>query len=337
MENTRTPTRRFALLATVVVALGSLVACSSGPVGRSVAATVEGREISVDQVTDLIEAQQRYLESQVDQPGTDPQALAAALAGITGAGTDTYNMAEASAALESWITYTILIADIEANGGEVTDADRDAARADLVTRLGSEEALAAVDQVLLDFSIDSIAADTVARRLAAEQSTADPEQRIQELFEEIGPTRPLCLNLIVSETEADSQAALARIDAGEEFGAVAAEVSADPATAAANGFAGCASVEQAAEYFGGDYSTAAEGEVIGPVPLNELFVLVEVDSTTGPTLEQMRPELEEQVAAEETNVTGEYVLGLALAADVTVDPRFGTWDAETGTLTPPVA
>jgi hypothetical protein len=71
VENTRTPNRRFALLAAVVLALGTLVSCGSGPVGQSVAATVEGRDIGVDQVTELVEAQMRYTEAQADNPELD--------------------------------------------------------------------------------------------------------------------------------------------------------------------------------------------------------------------------------------------------------------------------
>lgn len=334
MEISHLPTRRLSVLVLVVVTL-TLAACGAGPVGQTPAATAEGRDIGPDKVTDLLAAQQRYIESQADNPGADPQQVADALAGFTGQGEETYDMGEAAAALQSWINYTIVLADIERNGESITDADREAARTDLITQLGGEEALEAVDPELLKFSIDSAASYKALDRVVAAQPSDDREQRLQDLYDEVAPQRPLCLNLIVSETEDDANAALARIEGGEEFGAVAGEVSADPATAANGGFAGCASVEQAAEYFGGDYSTAAAGDVIGPVSMNQLFVLVEVESTTGPSFEQLRPELEQQLAAEDTNRVGEYLLELQANADVTVDPRYGTWDSETGTVTPP--
>lgn len=321
----------------VVLAVVSLTlaACGTGPVGRAPAATVDGRDIGPDKVVDLLAAQERYIESQGDNPEADATQVAQALAGFTGQGEDTYAMDEAASALQSWINYTIVLADIERNGESVTDADREAARGDLITQLGGAEALDAVDPELLEFSIDSAASYKALDRVVAAQPSDDREQRLQELFDEVAPQRPLCLNLIVSETEDDANAALARIEAGEDFGAVATEVSADPSTAANGGFAGCASVEQAAEYFGGDYSTAAEGDVIGPVSMNQLFVLVEVESTTGPSFEQLVPELEQQLAAEDENRVGEYLLELQANADVTVDPRYGTWDAETGTVVPP--
>jgi len=337
VESSRFRIRRPALLGAVLLLVGALSACGTGPVGQRAAATVDGQEISVDKITRLLEAQTRYLESQRDQPGVDPAAVEQALASVSGTGTGTFAMGEATAALQAWINYQIVLADVEANGESITDADREQARTQLAAQVGGEEVLDGLDAELIQFTIDSAAADIAIDRVVAQLPVEDRDQRLQELFEQVAPTRPLCLSIIVSETEADSQAALERVEAGEEFSLVATEMSADPATAEDGGFSGCASVERAGEFFGGDYSTAAEGDVTGPTELDGLFVLVHVDSTTGPTFEQLQVELEQQLAADDGNRGMEYRNELRMNADVQVDPRFGTWDASTGMLSAPAA
>ena len=121
------------------------------------------------------------------------------------------------------------------------------------------------------------------------------------------------------------------------FGAVATEVSADPDTAAAQGYAGCASPEQASQAFGGDYTNVAVGDLFGPTVQSDVWVIVRIGSTTGPTLEQMTPELEAQLGAEDEQAVTTRLAELVIGAVVTVDPRYGTWDPETGTITPPPA
>lgn len=337
MESSRFRIRPHALLGAVLVLVAAVSGCGTGPVGQGAAATVDGHEISVGKVTRLLEAQTRYLESQRDAPGIDPAAVDQALANVSGVGVDTFAMAEATAALQTWINYQIVLADIEANGESVTDEDRQQARSQLASQVGGEEVLADLDEELIAFTIDSAAADLAINRVVAQLPVEDRDQRIQELFEQVAPTRPLCLSIIVSETEGDSLAALERVEAGEDFALVATEMSADPATAEAGGFSGCASVDRAGEFFGGDFSTVAEGDVVGPTELDDLFVLVHVDSTTGPTFEQIQVELDQQLAADDSNRAMEYRSELRLEADVSVDPRFGTWDPETGLLSPPAA
>lgn len=51
----------------------------------------------------------------------------------------------------------------------------------------------------------------------------------------------------------------------------------------------------------------------------------------------MTPELERQLDAENDQAVTSRLAELVIAADVVVDPRYGTWNAETGTITPPTA
>lgn len=304
--------------------------------GPRVAATVDSHTISQDKVTELLDSQRRYLESIGDQPGADPQQSIAALANLLGSGVDTYSMAEASGALELWINYTIVLADLKRAGESVTAEDREAARADIAEQNGGEASLEAVDPVLLNFSINSGAALRALQRVVDQMPVEDAEARKRALYEEIRVTQPLCLNIIVSDTEENAAAALARVEGGDDFATVASEESIDAGSAAGGGFAGCASPDQAASAFPGDYSTVAVGELLGPISVQDVFVVVEVGSTTGPTYEEAEPQLAQQVATEDTGRLTEYRAELLAKADVTVDPRFGSWDPVAAVVNPPV-
>jgi parvulin-like peptidyl-prolyl isomerase len=326
---------RAVALALALALSALLVACGGNtPVGRAPAAVVEGREIAHADLVALVEAQERYLERLVERPELGAESAQAALDALPGTAVDGYAMDAVRPILEVMIRQEMLLARIEAEGEEITAADREAARSQLEAEAG-QEVLGLMDPVLVDLLVDIQAAESAIERVATEASEVDVEARKRELFEEIAPQRPLCISVIVTETLDDMAAAQARLDEGEEFAAVASEVSVDPASAAAGGFAGCAAPEQALELTGVDLSTASAGDIIGPEARNEVQVLFRVDSTTGPTFEQLDAELTRQVEAEQQNSVGTYLRDLQADAEVTVDPRFGRWDADTFTVVAP--
>jgi len=319
----------------VSVALVAVACGSGGPLGPAPAATAQGRDVSVTQVNDLLRAQQRYLEAEGKKSTNDPAAVQQQLKTLLGNGQDTFSATSAADAGSSWVTYEVLEADLERAGEKITETDRNGARAALVQQLGSEEALNKIDKELVEFSVNSGAAYQAIGRVAAKNST-DREAQLQRLYEATKATTPLCLRIIFSEDEAASKEAKARVEAGEDFGAVAKEVSADPTTAEADGFAGCATAEQATQAFGSDFSDVAVGDVIGPITQSQGVLLVEVVSTDGPTFEQAKPKLEQQLdSAQGGNQSSVYVAALLAKADVQVDPRSGTWDPTSGRVVPP--
>lgn len=317
----------------------------TGPIGPSadVAATVDGHDITFDEVTDLIDAQERFYRQSREEAGDDEATTAqidALLTDIRGTGAGTLGTAGFASALQQLITYQVVVDELGENGVALTDADREAARTAIAEQVGGPETLAELDQQFVDATVRSQAADTaLAELVAGEAPPVDPpnEDDLRALWEQTRAGQPICLNVIVSTDQTGADAAKARLDAGEPFATVAAEESADPATAADGGFAGCGPPEAAAENFPGDYATAAVGDVFGPEQAASGFVTVEVASTTGPTFEQARPALEQQAAAEAPAPadSGARVQEILAEADVSVGARYGTWDGETGTVVVP--
>ena len=163
------------------------------------------------------------------------------------------------------------------------------------------------------------------------------------------PPKMLCSNHILVETEAEGLDILARLEAGEEFAALATDLSLDAASGRFGGALGCV-VEGAlvAEFEDAAYQ-AADGEVVGPVQSAFGFHLIEVLSA-GPATADVHPtvdpsEIESAVQSEaqaaqadaqaevdslRASLLEDIQRGaiLEFAEDVTVSSQYGTWDAD---------
>ncbi|HEX2576174.1 MAG TPA: peptidyl-prolyl cis-trans isomerase [Aquihabitans sp.] len=350
------PLRRARLAGLALVVLTGATACGGdGPVGggggSATVATVDGHDISFDDVRDLLQAQERfYAERKEEGVPEEAAQLDELLAGVRGTGRDTLGAAGFSSALQELITYQAVVDELEENDVEITDADRDATRAQLAEQVGGEQELARLDREYVAATVRTQTALAKLQELVDAEPAADgpTEDELRELYEQTKDSQPICLNVILAADEAGAAAAKARVEGGEAFADVAAEVSQDPGSAAQGGFVGCGTPEVAAQTFPGDYTDVAVGDLVGPTPTTGGVVLVEIESTTGPTFEQIRPTLEEQLAAEgpEDAAIDVRLAEIVREADVTVDRRYGTWDpgeaaSETtagreGGLTPPV-
>ena len=86
--------------------------------------------------------------------------------------------------------------------------------------------------------------------------------------------------------------------------------------------------------------TAKVGDVFGPVLLagsdgSKQAYLVQVSSTTGPTFDQARAGLEQQLEQSSGSASDEFLATLLKKADISVDPRFGTWNEDKAAVLPP--
>ncbi|HEX9761686.1 MAG TPA: peptidylprolyl isomerase [Acidimicrobiia bacterium] len=131
--------------------------------------------------------------------------------------------------------------------------------------------------------------------------------------------------------EADAQDVLDRLEAGEDFGEIASEVSTDTASAVNGGDLGCLSPAQYVEEFRDASLTAPVGEVLGsPVETMFGFHVMLVTERTAPADDVLPTEDEviESLTAQAVSAEiQEWLQGKLEAATVTVEERFGTWEA----------
>lgn len=337
-----------ALLAAAPVLLALLGSAACNP-GRPPAAVVGDGEVSAERLDDIITA---YVEGAPEIYRSQ----------IEGQGDDTYQMGAATAILNG-LVLQVFQAELAADANVVPgEADVETARGLVeaafvagATQPGEESGATEQGGQALQQSQAIFAAmsestqewlvDLRATTIAFADSLGGSEEEAREAYDRDPATYDLlCLRAIVVAPDALA-GVQERLAAGEDFGAVSTDVTAIPDLAAAGGDLGqCLTVEGLVQANLGQeivdqVATLDAGEVAGPLDLGQdetgqaLSALIEVR-------ERQRQPFEDVMDQIMATLTGDAALAGRVQealpdADVRVDPRFGTWDGTTGSVTPP--
>jgi hypothetical protein len=163
------------------------------------------------------------------------------------------------------------------------------------------------------------------------------DEDVQAFFDEHREERydRVAARHILTETEAEADEALARLEAGEDFAEVAAEMSIDPGSAEEGGSLGEFGRGQMVPEFEDAAFAATEGEVVGPVESQFGFHIIEVTSRVQLELADVEDEIREELRQTlDADATQEWLQGQLEVAEVEVNPRFGSWDADLGEVVP---
>ena len=225
-------------------------------------------------------------------------------------------------------------------GVEVTDADVAAQREQLVEQVGGEEAFQSIvdENDLSEEQLDELLRDLALQEAVTEELTAGtevPEEEVQAFYEQnYGPT--VNARHILVETEEQAQEVLDRLAAGEEFAAIAEEVSTDPGSAQQGGDLGEISQGQTVPEFDEAVFGAEVGEIVGPVQTQFGYHVIEVTGQqAAPPLEEVRDEVVAGVQGpQRQEAVQQWLQEQVAAAEVVVNPRFGEWNAEAGQVVP---
>jgi hypothetical protein len=136
------------------------------------------------------------------------------------------------------------------------------------------------------------------------------------------PSHRFVSHILVGSLAA-AQALKAQLDAGADFATLAARNSTDSASAARGGELGCVDSQQFVQGFESVAQSQPIGVVSDPVQTQFGFHLILVQDQPG--------------VADLQSVALNEILSLARGAHVTVDPRYGIWDARSGRVVAPVA
>ncbi len=305
------------MLAAVVAVTAS--ACNPG---RPPAATVGGVDISAERVDDLVAA----------FAAADP----AYREDIEGAGDDTYATVWAADALRILVTRAAA-ADLAARDDVIIDSThRNGAEDELASSLLPDDpekgaaVVAALSEDTRAWLLEMTAAGLALEADLAASGPASPDQ-VRSYYESSDEFDRICIRLLVVAPDG-VDAARARIDAGEDFGDLSAELSVAPEVAAARGGSDCPLLSQLQEGLQPEafqqIDAVPDGGVVGPFQYDEAgnVVLVEVSPREKVPLE----EVAEQLA---TDLPGDARFEAAVrealgSTDIRIDPRFGHWDAE---------
>ncbi len=134
----------------------------------------------------------------------------------------------------------------------------------------------------------------------------------------------VCASHILLENEADAQAALDRALAGEDFAALAQELSTGP-SGPNGGDLGCGSPANYVPSFANATMDAEIGMPSGPVESDFGFHVILVTERTEPTRDALITSIDQR---RESELLDAWRIEVLTAADVEIDEQYGTWVTE---------
>lgn len=223
---------------------------------------------------------------------------------------------------------------------EPTDEEVQAKLAEFIAQFGGEEAFVGV-AAEAGFSLEGarmvarqqLVRDTVTARLL-EGAAAIDDALAQAFYDEnVGQfVDEACVSHVLLASEEEALAARERIEGGEDFAAVAAELSTDPSAQTNGGDLGCAPLSGYVPEFANAAAVTAIGEVSDPVLSQFGYHIILVASRNEPTsFESVKGQIAGQLDAQRSEALfTDWIIAAAEAAVVEVDLAYGTWSTENG-------
>lgn len=307
------------LVSLIVLGAVLLAACGSG--SGVVAATVDGQDVTVGEVEQLIDTND-----------------------------ETVTKEQFAQFLSFQIQWLVMNAAAEVDYGVTTTDEEVAAEADriynevaaqgqsredfLASRGVTETFLQSIArQGLLDAAIREILKEDVPDPSAEEIETARAEA--------VTSLTSVCASHILVATQDEADDVFTRLEAGEEFGELAAELSTDTASGANNGVLECSSPDAYVDAFREAVLIAPIGAVHDEAVQTEFgfHVILVTDrqppaAADLPTDEVLIDGLRDQAVVVDLE---DWFLSSVEAADVTVEAEYGTWQPNPPTVVPPVS
>jgi len=161
------------------------------------------------------------------------------------------------------------------------------------------------------------------RDLAIERLLVAPET-VEALFADPVALTTVCVRHILVETPEEADGVLARLQDGEDFAALADEVSLDTGTP--GGDLGCAAATGYVTEFAQAAVAAPLGEIVGPVETSFGFHVLTVSERTAPTREDYLADPRTVLPDSEiSRVWTDWLNDVLQTADAWVAERYGTW------------
>jgi len=306
------------LLSLAAAAALVLAACGSG--STTSVATVDGEDITLSQVEALF----------VSEDSTIPKEQFARF-------------------LAFQIQWDIIEnAAAEQYGIEITDGEVDAeadriyeAQANGESREEFTSSRGFTEQFLRSFALQSLLDAAIGAELSAEAAPPSQETIDAEMAVAVASLTDVCVSHILVPTAEESQDVVDRLDAGEDFGEIAAEVSQDPGSGAEGGVLPCGSAGQYVPEFRDAAVVAPVGEVYSEVVESQFgFHVMMVTDRTEPDPEELPTEasvIERLTTAAAGDLVNIWFGDLVVTAVVVVDEDYGTWTTDPIGVTPPAA
>ncbi len=288
-----------------------LAACGSS----SPAATVDGETISRNdlegELRDIASNDKylKYVESQVQ---------------IRKSGV--FDASFTASVLSRQIIYELVDRDLKARKIALTKADLDAARSSAVNRVGGEDIFNAFPKDYQDTLVRRSAQVTVLSFALMDQGP--PDEAARTYYEaHKDDFAQVCASHILVKTREEADKVKGRLDAGEDFGAVAKEVSTDTGSKDQGGQLGCFGRENSLvpEFTTAMFSQPV-GQVGAPVQSQFGYHLIKVTSHEVPPYERVAGQARDQAAASAQDKLTQWVDSVITKAKISVNPKYGHFE-----------
>lgn len=144
----------------------------------------------------------------------------------------------------------------------------------------------------------------------------------------------VCVRHVLVATQGEAEDVAARLDGGEDFAAVATEVSLDTGTP--GGDLGCSLAARYVTEFADASLVAPLGSLFGPVETQFGFHLLIVDDRIAPTLADVEADPVAYLPVElAQSLWSTWFNDTVRGADVTVASEIGTWNSDAAGISPP--
>lgn len=317
--------RLFCILAATVAAL-ALAGCASL---EGYAAKVNGVRISKDELEDELKAilaNEKYLE-RIDQ-GAPGQGAGGR---VRGAGNDTFTTTFTAALLDRRISLELIHQEVLRRKLVPTDAQRQAARQQVVGLLGGKELFDGFPKSYRDKLVKQF-----AQVFTLQEKLGPPEVSASDVAEFYEKNKAVfdrtCVRHILVDTEEKAAAIKARITAGEDFSAVAKADSADRGqeggdggSAAQGGALGCLPAGGLVPEFQEAMDALQPGQVSDPVKTQFGFHIIEVTARQSLSLEDATREIRQRLQSQASSPVAAFVNEAVRKAKIEVNPRYGTF------------
>ena len=232
-----------------------------------------------------------------------------------------------------WLTQRIdsaLIAqEVKRLGLTVSDADVATARE------GVGEIPEGISQGLADYVIRAQAEQAVlSARLADATKPWYTDADISKYYESVKNTKYVnyCTHHILVDTEDAANEILGLLKNGGDFGQLASERSTDTQSGAAGGDLGCNAKGSFVSEFEDAVFAAKTGDTIGPVKTDFGYHIIHIDKDYG--LQPLDDSLRQTLSTSFQSFDG-WLTWKVHSSSIKVNKKFGTWNADLGSVTPP--
>ena len=326
-------TRTLSLVALVLALL--LGACGDGGITTPAAAEVNGKTISgaaLEAELDAIRGNAQYMEFLSSQGNA-----------VTGAGPGTFSADFVRRVLTRQIFLELVHQEFVRRKLEVTERDRDQVRRDVEAEVGGPSVFEGFPTAYQDTLIDRSAEVAVLQLNLSDTDVDDAAMRAfydenPELFVETCSSHILFAviddagEVATEQTEAQAgellaqaRAAKARLDAGEDFAALAAELSKDASNKDEGGDLGCGPAGRFVPEFETAMEATAPGQVSEPVQTQFGYHLIRVSSRGAKPFEEVTEEIRQRLLGEASQGFGMFLSEAVTSAKIDVNPRYGTF------------